>query len=172
MAHWKLGMACFAAVLALAACGGDDSDKGASTKTKAKATTTTVAADAVLCDRFTADEVSEKIGFELPDREEEGTGDQCSYYSEDHSSVVTVNVQEDTSGGDPAFFIDSARTAFKTFEELDGVGDVAYVGSDADRLVVAAVTGDQQYSVTLSLYQEDLASHRDGAVDLVKALVG
>jgi hypothetical protein len=172
MLHWKLGMALCATALALAACGGDD-DSGKDTTTKApEKTTTTAAADAVTCDRFTAEEVSDKIGVEVPDREEEGEGEQCSYYSEDHSSVVTVDVEPDPYDGDTKYFLDSSRTAFKSFEELSGIGDAGYVGTDPDRLVVVAVDNKIQYSVSLSLYQTDLPSHRDGAVDLLKALVG
>lgn len=174
MLHWKLGMALCATALALAACGGDDSDKGTTTKATEK-TTTTAAADAVVCDRFTAKEVSDTIGVQLPDREEEGTGDQCSYYSEDQASVLTVIVEPDPYSGDPKYFLDSARSAFGSFEELSSVGDVAYVGTDGAKpgeLVVAAVAGKLQYSVSLSLYQADAASHRDGVVELVTALVG
>ena len=171
MLHWKLGVALFATALALTACGGDDSDKGTATKAKEK-TTTTAAADAVVCDRFTADEVSDKIGVKVPDREQEGEGEQCSYYTEDHGDVVTVNVEADPYGGDTKYFLDSSRTAFGEFEELSGIGDAAYVGTDANQLTTVAVANKVQYSVTLSFNQIDIASHRDGAVDLLKSLVG
>jgi hypothetical protein len=178
MLHRKLGMALFAIVLGLAACGGDDSGEDTSarptnettTTAPAEETTTTVAAAGNVCDRFTAEEVSEMTGVQVGDGEVGADGAQCTYFA-DPSGVVTVLVFPDDFG-DPAAWLDTRSQIQGSFEELSGVGDAAYVSVVGSELTASAVADGSEYSVKLSMNEEELASHRDGAVALLTSLVG
>ena len=143
-------------------------------------TTTTSEAEAgseeastgTLCDEITDAEVSELVGVELSSAETLfNDEDNCSYESADGDAELFLGRLPDL-GQRPQDFLSNAEINFDDFEELDGIGDVAYfITSEFSGAMAGAMEGGFVHSVTFDDGGNDPLANRDVVIELLEELL-